>query len=47
MAVRGIVPGLPLGEFFGNMSNCLLVALTEKRTRHEIDHMVDALRGEL
>lgn len=34
---RGIMPGLPLGTFYGGMEKCLLVACTEVRTREEID----------
>ncbi len=34
---RGIAPGLPLGRFFPDLADCLLVCVTEKRTRGEIE----------
>ncbi|MHC4916649.1 MAG: aminomethyl-transferring glycine dehydrogenase subunit GcvPA [Planctomycetota bacterium] len=34
---RGIAPGLPLGRFFPDLAECLLVCVTEKRTRGEIE----------
>ena len=36
-----IAPGLPLGRFYPGMENYLLIAVTEKRTRQEIDRLVD------
>ncbi|MGQ9559306.1 MAG: aminomethyl-transferring glycine dehydrogenase subunit GcvPA [Candidatus Oleimicrobiaceae bacterium] len=41
---RGILPGLPLGRFAEGMANCLLIAVTEKRTKAEMDNFVGALR---
>lgn len=32
-----MIAGLPLGEFYPGMENCLLVCVTETRTREEID----------
>jgi glycine dehydrogenase subunit 1 len=47
---RNIAPGLPLGRFYPGMDNYLLVAVTEKRTKHEIgilaENVEDALRQE-
>lgn len=47
---RNIAPGLPLGRFYSGMDNYLLVAVTEKRTKHEIgilaENIEDALRQE-
>ena len=40
---RGIAPGLPLGPFYPGMENYLLVAVTEKRTKHEIGNLAEAL----
>jgi glycine cleavage system protein P-like pyridoxal-binding family len=37
---------VPLGRFDSKLENCLLVAVTEKRTRAEIDAFAQAL-GEL
>ncbi len=35
--------GFPLGRYYPELERCLLVAVTEKRTRHEIDRLADAL----
>ena len=47
---RNIAPGLPLGRFYPGMDNYLLVAVTEKRTKHEIgilaESVEDAIRLE-
>lgn len=40
---HGMLAGLPLGQWYPELSNCLLVAVTEKRTREEIDALVDVL----
>lgn len=40
---KGILAGLPLGRWYDKLKNCFLVAVTEKRTREEIDALVDAL----
>lgn len=42
-ARRGILPGVDLGRFDPAMSRSLLVAVTEKRTREEIDAWAAAL----
>ena len=39
----GIQAGLPLGNWFPDLQDCMLVAVTEKRTRQEIDALVKAL----
>ena len=41
----GVDPGLPLGRFYPDMADCLLVAVTEKRTKGDIDMLVGALGG--
>lgn len=43
LAARGIVGGLPLGRFYPELANCLLVCATEKRTGAEIAAFRDAL----
>ena len=43
MVERGIAPGLPLGRFYPGMENYLLVAVTEKRTKHEIGILAESL----
>ncbi|MGB9803403.1 aminomethyl-transferring glycine dehydrogenase subunit GcvPA [Desulfofundulus sp.] len=40
---RGFVAGPDLGRFYPELSNHLLVAVTEKRTREEIDRLAEAL----
>ncbi len=40
---RGILAGVPMGSWYPELSDCLLVAVTEKRTRTEIDELVTAL----
>ncbi len=40
---RGINPGYPLGRDFPELSDCLLVAITELRTRAHIDALAEAL----
>jgi glycine dehydrogenase subunit 1 len=42
---KGILAGVPLGRWFEEMKDCFAVAVTEKRTRKEIDALVEALRG--
>lgn len=41
----GILAGLPLGCWYPDLDDCLLVAVTEKRTRDEIDRWSDCLLG--
>jgi len=41
---KGIIAGFPLGRYYPGMENCLLVTLTEKRTKEEIDLFVKNLR---
>jgi glycine dehydrogenase subunit 1 len=43
LAGKRILAGIPLGRFYPDLSNCLLVSFTEKRTRAEIDLLVDSL----
>jgi glycine dehydrogenase subunit 1 len=43
LAGRRILAGLPLGRFYPGLENCLLVCVTEKRTKGEIDALVDAV----
>jgi glycine dehydrogenase subunit 1 len=40
-----ILAGVPLKRFDRHLANCLLVAVTEKRTREEIDRFAAALAG--
>ena len=38
-----IFAGVPLGRWYPQLSDCLLVAVTEKRTKAEIDRLADVL----
>ena len=40
-----IVAGVPLGRWYPELSDCLLVAVTEKRTKDEIDRLAAVLGG--
>ncbi len=40
---QGILAGLPLGEYYPELSNCLLVAVTETRTKEQIDDFANRL----
>jgi len=40
---RGILGGVPLGRFDERYADCFLVAVTEKRTKKEIDDLASAL----
>jgi glycine dehydrogenase subunit 1 len=42
---RNIAPGLPLGRFYPGMDNYLLVAVTEKRTKHEIGILAETVEA--
>ncbi len=44
LLARGIVAGFPLGRYYPGMENSLLVTLTEKRTKEEMDLLVKTLR---
>ena len=38
---EGIFAGVPLGQWYPELQDCFLVALTEKRTREEIDRLAE------
>ena len=40
---RGIAAGFPLGRYWPEMNNCLLVAVTEKRTKADINFLAHTL----
>lgn len=40
----GIEPGLALGRFFPELSDCLLVAVTETKNKDQLDHYVATMR---
>jgi glycine dehydrogenase subunit 1 len=39
----GYLAGLPLGRWYPELADCLLIAVTERRTRQEIDGLVQTL----
>jgi glycine dehydrogenase subunit 1 len=47
LLARGIAAGVPLGEYYEGSENCLVVTVTEKRTKKEIDRLAEALKSEL
>ncbi len=42
---RGILGGIALGGYFGEMKRCFLVCVTEQNSRAEIDALAAALAG--
>ncbi len=42
----GVLAGYPVGRYYPDLSDCLLIAVTEKRTRAEIDRLVELLTGD-
>ena len=40
---QGILAGVPLAPWYPDLADCFLVAVTERRTKEEIDHLVQAL----
>ena len=45
LAARGILGGLALGPYFSDLTDCLLVCATEKRTAKDICQFADALKS--
>ena len=41
----GYLVGVPLGPFYPELADCLLVCVTEKRTREELDRLVEIAAG--
>ena len=44
-AKQNIFAGVPLGRWYSALSDCMLVAVTEKRTKEEIDRLAAAISG--
>jgi glycine dehydrogenase subunit 1 len=42
----GLLAGVPLGRWYSDLDDCFLVAVTEKRSKSEIDLLADVLAGE-
>jgi glycine dehydrogenase subunit 1 len=41
----GFLAGVPLSQWYPQLSNCLLIAVTEKRTQREINSLVQSMNG--
>jgi glycine dehydrogenase subunit 1 len=41
----GFLAGVPLGQWYPDLNDCFLMAVTEKRTKQEIDHLASSLDG--
>ncbi len=46
LAKEGYIGGLHLGKYYPELDDCWLIAVTEKRTRKEIDGFVEVLKNE-
>jgi glycine dehydrogenase subunit 1 len=44
---KGLAAGFPLGRYYPDQANVLLVAVTEKRTKEEIGRLAEALEAVL
>ena len=44
---RGIAAGFPLSRYYPDMDNCLLLAVTEKRTKEQLDRLIAAVEASL
>ena len=47
LARRGLLVGPSLGRWYPDLANCVLIAVTEKRTRGDIDRLVEGIEKEL
>ena len=47
LAARGYLVGPDLGRWYPDLANCLLVAVTEKRTRDDVNGLAEAIEKEL
>jgi glycine dehydrogenase subunit 1 len=47
LAGRGILAGPDLGRWWPELGNCLLIAVTERRTEEDINALAEALEKEL
>ncbi|MDH4157968.1 MAG: glycine dehydrogenase, partial [candidate division Zixibacteria bacterium] len=44
MVERGVIPGIDAGRWFRTLGDCLIVAVTEKRTGQEVARLVEGLK---
>jgi glycine dehydrogenase subunit 1 len=42
----GLLAGVPLGQWYPELQDCFLIAVTEKRTQQEIDSLVSVLTND-
>ncbi|MEE9602686.1 MAG: hypothetical protein V3V75_05230, partial [Thermoguttaceae bacterium] len=42
-AEAGISAGVPVGQWYPELADCFLIAVTEQRTKSEIDALAEAL----
>jgi glycine dehydrogenase subunit 1 len=47
LATRGFLAGPPLGRWFEDLDDCLLIAVTERRTEDDINSLAEAIEKEL
>lgn len=47
LLARGVAAGVPLGDLYWEMENCLVVTVTEKRTREEINALAAGMEEAL
>jgi len=40
LAVRGIVPGIDIGKYAAGLKGCMMIAVTEKRSKKQMDDLV-------
>jgi glycine dehydrogenase subunit 1 len=43
----GIIGGLDLGRYYPELHNCMLICVTEKRSKNEIDRLVERMEAAL
>lgn len=43
----GIIGGLDLGKYYPKLHNCMLICVTEKRCKNEIDRLVERMEAAL
>jgi glycine dehydrogenase subunit 1 len=47
LLVDGIIGGLDLGRYYPELHNCMLICVTEKRSKDEIDRLVERMEAAL
>lgn len=47
LLAEGIIGGLDLGKYYPELSNCMLLCVTEKRTKNEIDRLIAGMEAAL